>query len=106
METTRLIVIILGMAAVTYATKLPLVLANKGQVILRALEGPLRHTAVAAFAAIAASLTLVRDGDLAIEVSNSFLWAALVSLATALVTRNLLATMATGMFIVLLFRAF
>ena len=81
-------------------------LANKGQALLRVLEGPLRHTAVAAFAAISASLTLVRDGDLAIEASNTFLWAALVSLATAIATRNLLATMGTGMLVVLLFRVF
>lgn len=97
--------IILGMAAVTYATRATLLLAG-GRVPLPArLEQALRYLPVAILTAIIAPALLVRNHALALTWHNDYLWAGIVCTVVAWRTRNVLWTVLTGLLFVLAWRA-
>jgi branched-subunit amino acid transport protein len=95
--TVSTLVLIAGMAAVTFATRLPLYLLSRWRVELpRRVRLFLGQIPVAAFAAIVFSGVLAPHGDLDLSTSNLYLYAALASAGVAIATRNLAATIAAG----------
>jgi branched-subunit amino acid transport protein len=96
-DTASSLVLIAGMAAVTFATRMPLYLLSRRRVELpRPVRLFLEQIPVAAFAAIVFPGVLAPHGDLDLSASNLYLYAALASAAVALVIRNLAATIAAG----------
>jgi branched-subunit amino acid transport protein len=103
-ETVDHLLLILGVAAVTFAARLPLAAAATMRDRLRRLEPFLRHVPVAAFAAIAFPAVLTRDAELSVSAGSSYLYAAVAAVAGALVSRNLLVPVAAGVAVVAVFR--
>jgi branched-subunit amino acid transport protein len=96
-ETGPALVLIAGMAVVTFATRVPLYLLSRWRVELsRPVRLLLEQIPVAAFAAIVFPAVLAPGGALDLDVSNVYVYAALVSAAVAALTRSLLATIAVG----------
>jgi branched-subunit amino acid transport protein len=91
------LLLIAGMAAVTFMTRLPLALLSRRRVrvppVFRLI---LEQIPVASFAAIVFPGVLAPHGDLDLDASNLYLYAALASLVTVVLTRSLLATIAAG----------
>ena len=97
METRAALVLIAGMAAVTYLTRLPLFLLSYRRARLpRLLDHVLGQIPVAAFAAIVFSGVLAPAGHLKLSLSNLYLYAALASVASAALSRSLLVMIAVG----------
>ena len=97
METGAALVLIAGMAAVTYATRLPLFLLSLRRVRLpRLVDRVLEQIPVAAFAAIVVPGVVQPGGHLDLHASNLYLYAALATVLATLLTRNLPATIVVG----------
>ena len=89
--------LIIAMAAVTYIPRyLPMALAGKLQVP-PLLEQALNYVPIAVLSAIIAQAALIRDGQIAIQLSNYHALATLIAFLTALLTRNLSATILIGL---------
>lgn len=98
-------VLILGMAAVTFGVRYP-VLALVGRMNLPpAVLRALKYVPPAVLTAIVFPAVLLRDGELALRLDNAYLIGAVVAVAVAWRTRSLLWTIITGMVVFLLWRA-
>lgn len=107
METGAALVLIAGMAAVTYVTRLPLFLLSARRVRLpRLLRLVLEQIPIAAFAAIVFPGVLQPGGHLKLALSNLYLYAALAAVAAALLTRRLLGTIVAGVGVAVLLKQF
>jgi branched-subunit amino acid transport protein len=86
------------MAAVTYATRLPLwLLVSRDRPPPPLLERVIEQIPIAAFAAIVFSSVLQPGGSTRLEASNLYLYAALVTVVVAVVLRGrLLPAIAAG----------
>ena len=105
METRAALILIGGMAAVTYLTRLPLFLLSARRVRLpRLLVLVLEQIPIAAFAAIVFPGVLQPGGHLKLAFSNLYLYAALVTVGSALVSRSLLVTIGTGVGVAILLK--
>lgn len=98
MATSTLLTIIAGMAAVTYLTRLPLYFLTVRSYRMPALlDRILERIPAAAFAAIVFPGVLQPSGETDLHWSNLYLYAAVVTLATALLLRrSLLGTILVG----------
>ncbi len=97
MGTGTALVLIGGMAGVTYLTRLPLFLLSVRRVRLpRLVDRVLEEIPVAAFAAIVFSTALAPGGKLDLHLSNLYVYAALAAIATAALTRSVLGTIVIG----------
>lgn len=104
MGEVAILVAILGMSAVTLLIKItPLVLLG-GRKLPQGVEDALKHLPVAVLAAMVVQLLLVKDGVLAFRIDDATVWAALPTLAAAILTRNLFAAIGAGMGFVAVFR--
>jgi branched-subunit amino acid transport protein len=92
------LILVVGMAAVTYLTRLPLAfLARRRARLPRAVDRVLEQIPVAAFAAIVFPAVLQPDGHTDLEASNLYLWAAVVTVAAAVAApRSLIVPLTTG----------
>ena len=103
METGSVLVLIAGMAAVTYASRLPLAfLVARRPRLPRLLERCLEQVPVAAYAAIVVPGVLQPGGRADVSFSNLYVYAALASAAAVAVTRNLFAALAAGVGVAIL----
>jgi branched-subunit amino acid transport protein len=99
------LLIIVGMTAVTFGVRYP-VLALVGrlrlpQPVIRAL----RYVPVAVLTAIVVPELLIRDGAWHVSIDNAYLVAGIVSIVISWRTKNLLLTIVIGMGVFLLWRA-
>jgi branched-subunit amino acid transport protein len=96
METKRLIMIFLGMWAVTYFPRmLPLVALSQVRLPGRLMTW-LSYLPASILAALIFPGALMTDGRLDVTAGNPAVWALLISFAVAVRTRNLILTMLTG----------
>ncbi len=98
------VLLIVGMGAVTFATRYPL-LALVGRVQLPArVVAALRFVPVAVLTAIIAPAMLRPQGEIALSPENSYLVGGIVAMAIAWATGNLLYTIAGGLAFFLVWR--
>jgi len=91
------LMLILGMAAVTFTPRyLPIALAGKAQ-IPPLLERAFAYVPIAVLTAIIAQTVLIRDGSVQMSLDNPHLIAAFAAFATALWKRHLFLTIAVGL---------
>lgn len=94
--------VIFGMGAVTYLPRmLPLVFFSRLQLPPR-VSGVLRLIPAAVLSALVIPSLLVTEGELNLTLANHNLLAAFPTFLMAIKTRNLLLTVATGIFAVIL----
>jgi branched-subunit amino acid transport protein len=85
LATSTALILIAGMAVVTYLTRLPLALLARTRARLpKALDRVLEQIPIAAFAAIVFPSVLQPGGHTDLQASNAYLWAALVAVAVAI----------------------
>ncbi len=89
--------IIAGMALATFLTRYPMMLLVSKIELSQRLKSTLKYVPIAVLSAIIAPLVLLRDGQLNITISNSFLLAGIVAIFISWRTRNLLLTIVLGM---------
>jgi len=96
--TSTALILIGGMAVVTYLTRMPLAFLNRRRAKLpKAVDRVLEQIPVAAFAAIVFPSVLQPGGHTEIEASNAYLWAALVAVGVAIARpRSLVWPLAAG----------
>lgn len=98
--------LILGMMAVTFGVRYP-ILALSGRVhmptwLIRALA----YVPVAVLSAIAVPMMLAPQGDMQLSFSNEYLVAGVLSIVFVAITRHLLWTIVLGMALFLMLRFF
>ena len=98
---------IVGMAAATYLTRAPLLLALSGRPLRPRLRLWLRLIPLAVLPALAIPMVLLRpDGNPALTPANPRLWGAVVVLGLAAARANLLLSVAAGVGVVAILRHF
>lgn len=105
MSAANEVLLIIGMFAVTFGVRYP-VMALVGRMnlsprVLRALK----YVPPAVLSAIVFPAVLIRDGDLAFTPKNAYLVGAIVAIAVAWYTRSLLWTIGIGMICFLMLNA-
>jgi len=104
MSNLEQVLLIVGMMAVTFGVRYP-ILSLSGRVDLpRWLRTALGYVPVAVLSALSVPILLMPEGQLDIAVSNEYLIAGLFSIVVAAVSRNLLLTIASGMVLFLCLR--
>ncbi len=93
----QIILLIAGLALIAFATRYAMIALFGHTSMPLWLERYLRYVPVAVLTAIALPNILVRDGTLMIHPTNARLFAAALAAIVAWRTRNMLATIATGM---------
>jgi branched-subunit amino acid transport protein len=104
MAETTLIFTILGMLVVTYLPRLLLAWFLRGRELPGFLAAWLKYIPAAVLAALLLPSLLVEGGKLNLAWNNLYLWAALPAFLVAWRTRNMFATLFTGMAVVALVR--
>ena len=101
------LVTIVGMAAATYLTRAPLLLALSDRPLRPRLRLWLRLIPLAVLPALAIPMVLSRpDGSPALTPANPRLWGAIVVLALTAARANLLLSVAAGVVVVAILRHF
>jgi branched-subunit amino acid transport protein len=100
-----IVLTILGMAAVTYLTRAPLLLLLARPRLRPRLHLWLRLIPLAVLPALALPMVLAPQGQLAVGPDNPRLWGALVVIALTAVRMNLLASVAIAVVTVAAIRA-
>lgn len=102
---TQVWLTILGMAAATYLTRAPLLLALARRPLPPRVRLWLQLIPLAVLPALAAPLILAPGGQLAVRATEPTLWGALVVFALAVLRANLLVAVSVSVTIVALLRA-
>jgi branched-subunit amino acid transport protein len=97
--------LIAGMAAATMATRIPLLVWLSKRKLPAGLFSALRYVAPAVLAAIILPAVLLPDGQLAVGWDNAPLAAGIAAMLVSWRTRNLLATIVSGMAVLFTWRA-
>lgn len=97
---------IVGMAAVTYLTRAPLLVALSDQPLRPRVRLWLRLIPLAVLPALAIPMVLLPGGRPALTLANPHLWGTVVVLALTAVRANLLLSVAGGVFVVAMLRHF
>ena len=102
----KLISIILGMAAVTYITRIgsQVLFASAGMPAW--MERWLKHVPTAFLTALIVPSLLMPEGHLDISLGNNYLLAGIVAAFTAYKTRNVLITILIGMTVIIVLNRF
>lgn len=98
--------LILGMAAATIATRIPVLMLLSRRKLPACIEGALKYVPPAVLSAIILPNVLLSGGKLNLQINNAPLLASLVSALIAWRTRNLLLTIVLGMAFFLVWRSF
>ena len=88
---------ILGMSAVTLLIKAAPLAILGSRKLPRVVEDGLKHLPVAVLSGMVVQLVMVKNGALSFSIDDVTIWAALPTLASAALTRNLFVTIAVGM---------
>ncbi len=100
------LMVILGMALVTYLPRLLPAWLLRGKELPQFLSAWLKYIPAAVLAALLLPSLLVEGGGLHLAWDNLYLWAALPALLVAWKTKSLFATVLTGMAVIALARLF
>jgi branched-subunit amino acid transport protein len=104
MGEVAILLTILGMSAVTLLIKAgPLAILGSRK-LPRLVEDGLKHLPVAVLSGMVVQLVMVKNGTLSFSIDDVTIWAALPTLAAAVLTRNLFVTIAVGMGFVVVVR--
>lgn len=98
------IAMILGMAAVTYATRVGFIGVAKQIELHPLLRRALEYVPVSILAALVFPTVLAPGGTLEAPLGNSYLWAAVVTVAVSLGTKRQWLAIVVGVASLLLFR--
>lgn len=101
-----ILLVITGMAAVTFATRFACLLIFNRTGVPTWLEKWLKHVPTAILTALIVPSILMPQGTLDLSPDNHYLLAGLVAALIALKTENVIATMATGLAVMLFLRLF
>jgi len=99
------LLLILGMAAATYVTRISFLVLGKRIRFSETAMRCLKHIPTAILAALIFPAVLAPTGDLALSPSNPYLIAALATAATTRITRSSVAGIFVGMALILALRA-
>ncbi len=91
------ILLVLGMTAVTFGARWPVLALMSRMEMPPALERALRYIPASVLAAIIAPALFMPEGELALRVDNAALVAGAVAIVVAARTRKLLLTILVGM---------
>jgi len=97
MSAVEIWVTIVGLTLVTLATRNFFIVLGETVQLPERVQHALRYAPACALTALVAPEVLTQHGAWAIELTNPKLVGGLVAIATMLITRNTLATMALGM---------
>lgn len=96
--------LVLGMMAVTFGVRYPM-LSLSGRIKMpRMLERALGFVPVAVLSAIAVPIMLAPDGELAVTLNNEYLVAGIASIMIIMLSRHLLLTIILGLSVFLILR--
>ncbi|MBX3003974.1 MAG: AzlD domain-containing protein [Anaerolineales bacterium] len=98
--------LLLGMAAATMATRIPVLIALSRRNLPPNVARALRYVPPTVLAAIIVPIAVLREGRLALAADNATLAASLIAVVISWRTKNLLVTILLGMAAFLLWRAF
>lgn len=98
MSTTTLLLSMGACGLVTFLIRLSFIAGGRWLPDGPRFQALLRYVPPAVLAALIAPEVLMRGGELATGIDNPRLWAALAAILVALFSRNVLATIAAGMF--------
>ena len=104
MEKELIIMTILGMAVVTYLPRMIPLLVLSGRKLPPFVTAWLRNVPAAVLAGMLLPLILIQDGKISIGINNLFLWAALPTFITAIISKSLFTPVIIGMLIIILAR--
>lgn len=96
--------LIAGMAAVTIATRIPVLMLLSRRKLPPAIASALKYVPPAVLAAIIVPIVLLPDGRLNLQLGNTTLIASVIAVLISWRTRNLLLTIVVGMAALLLIR--
>lgn len=103
---SNILLIIIGMAAVTFFTRYAcLALFNHGGISAR-LAKWLKYVPTAILSALIAPALLLPTGSLDVSINNHYLLAGAVAALTAYISRNVIATMGLGLAVMFALRWF
>jgi branched-subunit amino acid transport protein len=101
---SRTWIVILGMAVVTYASRVSLFMVGSRITLPPRVMLALRFLPVALLSALVLPALLIRQGALALTWRNDYLWAGLLSALVAWRTRNTILTVGSGLLFVIAWR--
>lgn len=101
---SKIWIMILGMAAVTYASRVSLLVVGSRITLPPRLTLALRFLPVALLSALVLPALLIRQGALAFTWRNDYLWAGLLSTLVAWRTRSTILTVVSGLLFVIVWR--
>jgi branched-subunit amino acid transport protein len=101
----EIILLIAGMAAVTFITRFAFIVLFRKASFSERLSRWLRFIPIAILSTLIAPTILMPQGSLNLSFHNSYLLAGITSVGVAFKTKNIIATVAAGMAVILLLRA-
>ncbi|NLS77877.1 MAG: AzlD domain-containing protein [Chloroflexi bacterium] len=104
MDQTQITLTILGMAVVTFLPRLLPIKALSARSLPPVLAGWLKHMPIAVLAAMLVPTLLAPEGDLAVNLSNLYLWASIPAWLVARRTHSFVAAVLVGIAVVAIAR--
>ena len=104
MSEGTVLITLLGMALVTYLPRLLPAWFLRGKQLPAFVKSWLKYVPVAVLAALLLPSLMVEDGGLNLDWNNLYLWASIPAVFVAWKTKNMFATVLTGMALVALAR--
>lgn len=98
------VLLIAGMAAVTMATRIPVLMLLSRRKLPEGVTRALRYVPPAVLAAIILPIAVLRDGQVFLALNNATLVASIFAVLIAWRTKNLLLTIVLGMAALLIWR--
>lgn len=104
MEEGLILLTIIGMAVVTYLPRLIPLLALSGKELPPSVVAWLRHVPPAVLSAMLLPIILMPEGKIILGFDNLFLWAAIPTIITAIISKSLFIPVIIGMLVVMIGR--
>lgn len=101
----EILLLIVGMATVTFITRFAFIVLFRKTTFSERLSRWLRFIPIAILSTLIAPTILVPQGSLNLSIHNSYLLGGIAAAGVAFKTRNIIATVAVGMAVILLLRA-
>lgn len=101
---SEIVLIIIGMALVTFLTRFGSLILLKKTGIPKSVEIWLKHVPTAILTALIVPSLLLPQGNLDFSMQNSYLWAGLVAAYVAFKKRNVIITLGAGFIVMFVFK--
>jgi branched-subunit amino acid transport protein len=96
-DTFKLVATLLGCGLITFAIRLSFILGGRWVTLGPRFQALLRYVPPAVLTALIAPELLLREGTFDVGMQNFRLWAGLLAIVAALVTRSVILTILVGM---------